>query len=97
MAAIMTVSAANAAATSGKARTTEIGVRPEFVTFASSGIPAEVLPHIFRPMLTTKPEGKGTGLGLPICRDVVRAHGGEIRAESQVGIGTTMVFSLPAA
>jgi two-component system NtrC family sensor kinase len=62
-----------------------------------SGIPAEVLPHIFRPMLTTKPEGKGTGLGLPICRDVVRAHGGEIRAESQVGIGTTMVFSLPAA
>ncbi len=62
-----------------------------------SGIPAEVLPHIFRPMLTTKPEGKGTGLGLPICRDVVRAHGGEIRAESQVGRGTTMVFSLPGA
>ncbi|HJV90817.1 MAG TPA: ATP-binding protein [Holophagaceae bacterium] len=62
-----------------------------------TGIPAEVLPHIFRPMLTTKPEGKGTGLGLPICRDVVRGHGGEIRAESQVGVGTTMMFTLPAA
>ncbi len=62
-----------------------------------TGIPAEVLPHIFRPMLTTKPEGKGTGLGLPICRDVVRGHGGEIRAESKVGEGTAMVFTLPAA
>ncbi|HJV23361.1 MAG TPA: ATP-binding protein, partial [Holophagaceae bacterium] len=62
-----------------------------------TGIPADVLPHIFRPMLTTKPEGKGTGLGLPICRDVVRGHGGEIRAESRVGVGTTMLFTLPAA
>lgn len=61
-----------------------------------AGIPPEVLPHIFRPMLTTKPEGKGTGLGLPICRDVVRGHGGEIRAESKVGVGTVMVFTLPA-
>ena len=62
-----------------------------------AGIPSEALPQIFRPMFTTKPEGKGTGLGLPICREVVRAHGGEIQAESRVGEGTTMVFTLPGA
>ena len=62
-----------------------------------TGIPEAALPQIFRPMFTTKPEGKGTGLGLPICREVVRAHGGEIQAESRVGEGTAMVFTLPGA
>ena len=46
-------------------------------------------------MFTTKPEGKGTGLGLAICREIVRTHGGEIRIESEVGHGTTVLFSLP--
>ncbi len=59
------------------------------------GIPADVLPKVFKPMFTTKPEGKGTGLGLPICREIVRTHGGEIRLESEVGHGTTVFFSLP--
>jgi len=59
------------------------------------GIPADVLPKVFKPMFTTKPEGKGTGLGLPICREIVRTHGGEIRLESEVGRGTTVIFSLP--
>jgi signal transduction histidine kinase len=59
------------------------------------GIPADVLPKVFKPMFTTKPEGKGTGLGLPICREIVRTHGGEIRIESEVGQGTTVIFSLP--
>ena len=61
-----------------------------------SGIPPELLSKVFKPMFTTKPEGKGTGLGLAICREIVRAHGGEIHVESADGLGTTMVFSLPA-
>jgi signal transduction histidine kinase len=60
-----------------------------------TGIPAEILGKVFRPMFTTKPEGQGTGLGLAICREIVRAHGGEIHIESEEGRGTTMRFSLP--
>jgi len=60
-----------------------------------TGIPADILGKVFRPMFTTKPEGKGTGLGLAICREIVRAHGGDIHIESQAGQGTTIVFSLP--
>lgn len=61
-----------------------------------AGIPADLLAKVFRPMFTTKPEGKGTGLGLAICREIVRAHGGEIHVESEEGKGTTMRFALPA-
>lgn len=61
------------------------------------GIPPEILPKVFKPMFTTKPEGKGTGLGLAICREVVRSHGGEIRVESREGEGTTFFFTLPSA
>lgn len=59
------------------------------------GIPAELLGQVFRPMFTTKPEGKGTGLGLGICREIVRNHGGEIRIDSTEGKGTSVVFTLP--
>lgn len=60
-----------------------------------TGIPEERLSQVFKPLFTTKPEGQGTGLGLAICREIVRAHGGEIRIESQEGRGTTVRFSLP--
>jgi signal transduction histidine kinase len=60
------------------------------------GIPADLLPKVFKPMFTTKPEGKGTGLGLAICREIVRSHGGEIQIESEEGKGTTLRFALPA-
>jgi signal transduction histidine kinase len=62
-----------------------------------TGIPQENLRKVFKPMFTTKPEGKGTGLGLAICREIVRAHGGEIHIESVEGRGTTIIFSLPEA
>jgi signal transduction histidine kinase len=62
-----------------------------------TGIPAEILSKVFKPMFTTKPEGKGTGLGLAICREIVRAHGGEISVESVEGQGTAVRFTLPGA
>ena len=65
------------------------------LTDTGTGIPREILGKVFKPMFTTKPEGKGTGLGLAICREIVRAHGGEIHIESEAGHGTTIVFSLP--
>lgn len=61
------------------------------------GIPEEHLSQVFKPMFTTKPEGKGTGLGLAIVREIVRTHGGEVRIESQVGKGTRIIFTLPDA
>ncbi|MFC5302931.1 sensor histidine kinase [Azospira restricta] len=60
-----------------------------------AGIPAEVLPNIFDTYYTTKPKGIGTGLGLPIARDIVRAHGGELTVETEVGKGTTFTVALP--
>jgi len=60
-----------------------------------AGIPEELRPMVFRPMFTTKPEGKGTGLGLSICREIIRAHGGEITLEPREGGGTRILFTLP--
>jgi signal transduction histidine kinase len=65
------------------------------VVDTGSGIAAELLPRIFDPFLTTKPRGQGTGLGLAICRDIVRAHGGEISVESKVGAGSTFTVWVP--
>lgn len=62
-----------------------------------SGIPADILPMVFKPMFTTKAEGKGTGLGLAIVREILRAHGSEARIESEEGKGTTVRFGLPRA
>jgi len=67
------------------------------VVDAGPGIPAELLPHIFEPFYTTKPEGAGTGLGLPISRRIVEAHGGTLGAESLPGQGTRMRVRLPLA
>jgi signal transduction histidine kinase len=60
-----------------------------------TGISPTLLPRIFDAFLTTKPRGKGTGLGLAICRDIVRAHDGDITAESTVGAGSTFTVWLP--
>ena len=60
------------------------------------GIELEDLPRLWEPFFTTKPEGKGTGLGLPICRRTVEEHRGTIDIESQPGKGTTVRIILPA-
>jgi len=59
------------------------------------GIPPETLAHIFEPMFTTKRIGTGAGLGLAICDQIVRQHGGVIRAQSRVKHGTVFTIILP--
>jgi PAS domain S-box-containing protein len=61
------------------------------------GIPPEIADRIFEPFFTTKPQGVGTGLGLPICRNIVLGLGGEIGTEPRPGGGTTVRVALPAA
>lgn len=60
-----------------------------------AGIAAGDLARVFEPFFTTRPVGKGTGLGLPVARDIVRAHGGDITIDSRLGVGTTVVIRLP--
>ena len=62
-----------------------------------TGIPPELLAHIFEPWVTTKALGKGSGLGLSIARQVVAGHGGTIRAENRPGQGAIFTIELPAA
>jgi two-component system NtrC family sensor kinase len=59
------------------------------------GIPLENLARIFDPFFSTKPEGKGVGLGLAVSYGIIEAHGGEIEVKSVVGEGTTFTVSLP--
>jgi len=66
------------------------------LTFADTGvgIPAERLQRIFEPFVSYKSD-RGTGLGLAICRKIMEDHGGSIRVESQVGVGSTFAVTLP--
>ena len=60
-----------------------------------AGIPEEILPKLFDFFVTTKTAGKGTGLGLVICQEIIKAHGGTIEIASQIGVGTTVKLYLP--
>ncbi|MCB0710619.1 MAG: GHKL domain-containing protein [Chitinophagaceae bacterium] len=59
------------------------------------GIPDNIKDKIFQPFFTTKPTGQGTGLGLNLSYDIVKAHGGEIKVESADGAGTDFIVLLP--
>jgi two-component system NtrC family sensor kinase len=60
-----------------------------------NGIPQKVLDKIFQPFFTTKPTGQGTGLGLSLSYDIVKAHGGELKVETKDGEGSKFVIQLP--
>ncbi len=60
-----------------------------------NGIPDSIKEKIFQPFFTTKPTGQGTGLGLSLSYDTVKAHGGEVKVESQQGEGSEFVIELP--
>lgn len=59
------------------------------------GIPKNIIDKIFQPFFTTKPTGSGTGLGLSLSYDIIKAHGGDLRVKSVEGEGTEMILYLP--
>jgi two-component system, NtrC family, sensor kinase len=60
-----------------------------------NGIRPEIKDKIFQPFFTTKPTGQGTGLGLSLSYDIVKAHGGEIKVESTSNSGSKFIVQLP--
>jgi len=60
-----------------------------------NGMPDSIKEKIFQPFFTTKPTGQGTGLGLSLAYDIIKAHGGEIKVESKEGDLTTFIIQLP--
>ena len=59
-----------------------------------NGIPQKVLDKIFQPFFTTKPTGQGTGLGLSLSYDIIKAHGGEIKVETKEGESAEFVIQI---
>jgi signal transduction histidine kinase len=74
--------------------TTRPGIAVE-IKDTGAGIPAELLPRIFDLFVTTKTPGKGTGLGLMVCQEIIKSHGGTIEMKSQVGHGTCVRLFFP--
>jgi signal transduction histidine kinase len=60
-----------------------------------NGIPQKIVNKIFQPFFTTKPTGQGTGLGLFLSYDIIKAHGGEIKVETKEGEGSEFIIQLP--
>jgi len=60
-----------------------------------NGIPQKVLDKIFQPFFTTKPTGQGTGLGLSLSYDIVKAHGGDLKVETKEGEGSKFIIQIP--
>jgi len=73
------------------------GCRLAAITFKDTGpgVPAKLRQEIFKPFFSTKPAGKGTGLGLAVSERIVRDHGGDIRVTGRSGQGATFTVRLP--
>ena len=67
------------------------------VTDNGIGISQKILDKIFQPFFTTKPTGQGTGLGLSLAYDIVKAHGGELKVKTRDLEGSEFSISLPVA
>jgi len=82
-----------------KSKLIEMDGHPTGVEFSvvdnADGIPTKVKDKIFQPFFTTKPTGQGTGLGLSLSYDIIKAHGGDLRVKSKEGEGTEMIIYLP--
>jgi len=74
----------------------EVGWAEVRISDNGPGIPQNVLDKIFQPFFTTKPTGQGTGLGLSLSYDIIKAHGGELKVETKEGEGTTFIILLPS-
>jgi len=61
-----------------------------------NGIPQKIVDKIFQPFFTTKPTGEGTGLGLSLSYDIIRAQGGTLKVESTEGEGSEFIIIMPA-
>ncbi len=61
------------------------------------GIPQKVLDKIYQPFFTTKPTGQGTGLGLSLSYDIIKAHGGELKVQTKEGEGAEFIIQLPTS
>jgi len=86
----VTVSTKLLALTPGGFRGAEIRISDN-----GSGIPQKILDKIFQPFFTTKPPGMGTGLGLSLSYDIIKAHGGEVKVDTKPGEFATFIIILP--
>ena len=78
--------------------TKNLGDRIEIaVSDNGPGIPDSIKEKIFQPFFTTKPTGQGTGLGLSLAYDIVKAHGGELKVETKEGEGSIFILQFPTS
>jgi signal transduction histidine kinase len=76
--------------------TKQVGDKVEIkVADNGNGIPQKIFDKIFQPFFTTKPTGQGTGLGLSLSYDIVKAHGGELKVVTKEGEGSEFIIKLP--
>lgn len=66
------------------------------ITDNGNGIPENIVDKIFQPFFTTKPTGQGTGLGLSLVYDIIKAHGGDIEVQTKDGEGSNFMILLPS-
>lgn len=76
--------------TNSQGKNVEISVKDN-----GNGIPDSVIAKIFQPFFTTKPTGQGTGLGLSLSYDIIKAHGGELKVETHEGEGSEFIIQIP--